>query len=91
MSSSEEYAEKPSIDYCQTGKLAEGEKYNQSIHLYGRTPSERCEPFYSTKTLYSGLYKGGIKKRRTINNKRRKQKRKALTRTTRRRYSRNRR
>jgi hypothetical protein len=91
MSSTEEYAEKPSIKYCQTGILPPGEKYNQSIHLHGRTPYERCEPFYSTKTLYSGLYKGGIKKRRTINNKRRKQKRTALTRTRRRRYNRSRR
>jgi hypothetical protein len=36
----------PSIDYCETGKLKEGETYNQNIHNAGETPEERCKDFY---------------------------------------------
>ncbi len=37
---------KPSKQFCDTGVLAPGEKYNQPLHNYGRTPSERCSKFY---------------------------------------------
>ena len=49
---------KPSKHFCDTGKLAPGETYNQEIHNYGKTPKERCSKYYF-------LYKFGGKSRKT--------------------------
>lgn len=44
----QEEKKKPSIEYCETGKLAEGEDYDQKIHKMGETPYQRCYDFYPT-------------------------------------------
>jgi hypothetical protein len=58
---------KPSIHFCKTGELEkvyntetglfETEKYNQNIHIMGKTPDERCSKFYN-KSEYSGGKRG---------------------------------
>ena len=52
----------PSIHFCDTGELDEGEAYNPEIHNVGTTPQERCSRFYQQ-------YRGGKKKRKTRRNK----------------------
>jgi hypothetical protein len=44
-------ANKPSIYFCLTGYLEEGEKYNQNLHNYGETPEERGSAYYDSAYL----------------------------------------
>jgi hypothetical protein len=37
---------KPSIHFCETGSLEEGEKFHQDLHNAGSTPEERCSDYY---------------------------------------------
>lgn len=88
--SSNDYPDKPSLEYCKTGLIKKGE-FRQYLHNpSAKTPFERCDRFYTKEEIEHAMQNGGLKKRRTMKG-RRKQKRKALTRTTSRRYSRNRR
>jgi hypothetical protein len=42
---------RPSVEYCITGCLEEGEKYDQNIHNHGTTPGARAKGFYSPEEI----------------------------------------
>jgi hypothetical protein len=46
---------KPSLYFCLTGCLEKGEKYNQNLHNYGKTPAERGYKYYNIKYLLMKL------------------------------------
>ena len=62
------YPNRPSRYFCETGKLEDGELYNQDLHSYGETPQQRCSKYYTK-------YRGGKRRTRnsaiTLKNKRR--------------------
>jgi hypothetical protein len=72
-------SKKPSRKYCETGILPEGEKYDQEIHNYGKTPKERCSKFYEEYNKKGGNSKKTFRIRK--NKKSRKNHRKSNRRT----------
>jgi hypothetical protein len=46
-----EHIQIPSIEFCISGFLSEGEEYNREIHDFGRTPYERARNFYSKEVI----------------------------------------
>ena len=66
--------DKPSIHFCDTGELDEGEKYHPDLHNIGQTPKERCSEYY---TQYSG---GKSRKRLRKSKKSKKHRRKSIRR-----------
>jgi len=64
-----QYPSLPSRHFCQTGSLAEGERYHPDLHNMGTTPRERCAHFYPE-------YAGGKRRKRHTNRKRKTRKNK---------------
>jgi len=70
---------KPSIQYCNTGVLEEGEKYNQFAHIHGKTPIERrCDKHYPQCFDYKNAVGGKSRKPRRKSIKSRKPRRKSI-------------
>ena len=50
----------PSTYFCETGKLENGEKYNQNYHFFRSDKFGRCNTFYS-KEYFEEVKKMNIK------------------------------